>query len=329
MYTECDVEGFDVLSALRDLPPLPAKTDPVRAVTHGATEQPGCPVFSESYTALYDPSMGEAPTNDVRRLMLNPNTSACSAWVNMGPEGPGGVRSEMQYDLATPDPVIEPQREFDAVDSFFNAVPLHEIAEDRRCAVGDDGIAVAPAESGEECILRSFHEVGGGVITIFTDYESTDGPNVFVRGVFPWGSYNYRCHHCDASSPEIPRIVAAMEVLGATGFGNFGPEAEVIGSVGAPEGATGQTTDVDTTVDPALIEALTDDPYEAALLAGLIAIAGTIGLAGVSVAENALDSREDAEGGDTDAEGGDDEVSVWDPDNKVAIWMSPDEAEDW
>ncbi len=332
LATDCDIEGFDVATAMDNLPPVPAATAPERNVAFGELDAGGCPVYSESFGALYDPSMGETTTTDLRRLMLNPNSTACTAWITVGQEGPGGVRSEMQYDLATAEPKVEARRQFDAAEDLFDAVPAHQIPPDNRCAFDENGIAVAPSEDGATCVARTFHEVGGGVITIWTDYESTDGPNVLVRGIFPWGHYNYRCHHCDASSPEIARIVTAMEVFGSTGLGNFGPDAEVVGSVGAPEGTTGETTDVDTTIDQDTIDVLTDDPYEAAVLAGLIALAGTAGLVGVSIAEAGAEARDgardepDPEPIDPDA---DNDVRVWDEENRVGIWMTQAEADAW
>ncbi|KAA3637030.1 MAG: hypothetical protein DWP92_08605, partial [Armatimonadetes bacterium] len=332
LATDCDIEGFDVATAMANLPPAPAANAPERNVLFGTLDGTGCPVYAEAFGALYDPSMGETNTTDLRRLMLNPNTTACTAWVTVGQEGPGGVRSEMQYDLATPEPEVEARRQFDAAEDLLDAVPAHQIPENNRCAFDEDGIAMAPTGDGETCVARTFHEVGGGVITIWTDYESIDGPNVLVRGIFPWGHYNYRCHHCDPSSPEVARIVTAMEVFGSTGLGNFGPDAEVVGSVDAPEGTTGETTDVDTTIDQDTIDALTDDPYEAAVLAGLIALAGTAGLVGVSIAEAGAEARDgerdepDSEPTDPDA---DNEVRVWDEENRVGIWMTQEEADAW
>ena len=222
MFTGCDVAGFDVQTARQMLPPVPPATAPERDVLFGSTTGTGCPVFQESFNALYDPSMGDAPTNDVRRMMLNPNSTACTADVTIGEEGPGGVRSEMHYEMAIPDPDTEAKRQYSAAEAQLNAIPAHEI--DSLCDFDERGIAVAPQAPGEKCNLRTFHELGGGTITIWTDYSSSDGPNVIVRGDLPWGLYNYRCHHCDPSSPEVARIIVAMEVFGNTGLGNFRQE---------------------------------------------------------------------------------------------------------
>ena len=324
MYTDCDVAGFDVESARELLSPVPPATAPERDAIGVSVPGTGCPVFQESFNALYDASMGEAPTADLRRMMMNPNSTACSGPVTVGEEGPGGVRSEMRYALATPDPVIEARRQYEAAEQSLNAIPAHEI--DSLCDFDDRGIAIPPAPDGAPCNLRTFHELGQGTITIWTDYASSDGPNVIIRGDFPWGHYRYRCHHCDADSPEVPRIVAAMEVFGNTGLGNFGPNAEVVGSVGAPEGIIGETQGVDEVVDPDLIELLTDDPYEAAVIAGLIAMAGVIGLAGATVAEERLNRREEEAAPPTDDERN---VSVWDEKNKKATWMTQEQADDW
>ena len=324
MYADCDIAGFDVQSAQALLPTVPPAAAPERDVLFGSTTGTGCPVFQESFNALHDSSMGDAPTDQIRRMMLNPNSTACAADVTIGEEGPGGVRSELHYELATPDPVIEARRQYAVAESLQVAISAHEI--ESLCDFDERGIAIPPAFDGEDnaCNLRTFHELGGGKIAIWTDYASSDGPNVIIRGAFPWGSYNYRCHHCEADSPEVARIVAAMEVFGNTGLGNFGPDAEVIGSVDAPEGRVGETRDVDDVVAPELIELLTDDPYEAAVLAGLIGMAGVIGLAGVAVAEERLDRKEE-----DDVSGDDIEVSVWDERKKTATWMTQAEADEW
>jgi hypothetical protein len=317
MYTGCDIAGFDVPTAQAALPPVPAASASERDVPGIAAEGGGCPVFQESFNALYDESMGSAATDQLRRLMVNPNSSACSSFVSIGDEGPGGVRSEIDYDLATPDPDLEARRQYDAAEDLLRTIAPHEL--DKLCDFDDRGIALAPPP-GETCELHTFHPLSGGTIRIFTDYASDDGPNVIVSGSFDSVKYRYRCHHCNANSPEVARIVVAMEVFGNTGLGNFGPNAQVIGSVGAPEGAEGETFGVDAEADQ-LADLLTDDPYEAAVLAGLIGLAGVIGMVGAAAAEVALERRED--------EGDVDEVSVWDEKTKTATWMTPDEAEVW
>ena len=332
LYTGCDISGFDVESAQAMLPPVPASRAPERDVLFGSTAGAGCPVFQEAFNALYDPSMGGAPTDQVRRMFLNPNSTACSAPVTIGEEGPGGVRSEVRYAMATPDEEVEARRQYQAAEDLLLKVrPFHEI--DVICAFDDRGVPQAPANDGEFCLLRTFHEYGDGTITIWTDYESQDGPNVIVRGFFRWGNYHYRCHHCDASSPEVARIVAAMEVLGNTGLGNFGPDAEVIGSVGAPEGRVGETRGVENIIDPDIIDLLTDDPYEAAVLAGIIAMAGTIGLAGVAAAHGRADRKEGewqpvvideyGRGLEPNEEG----LYPWDVDEEDTRWVDREELE--
>ena len=321
MYTGCDVAGFDVETAQQMLPPVPAATAPERDVLFGSTTGTGCPVFQEAFNALYDPSMGDAPTNDIRRMMLNPNTTACTADVTIGEEGPGGLRSEMHYEMATSAPDIEAKRQFDAAESQSRVIPPHEL--DKLCAFDDRGVPQAPSP-GEKCNLHTFHELGGGTITIATDYASEDGPNVIVRGDLQWGLYYYRCHHCDASSPEVAGIIIAMEVFGNTGLGNFGKNAQVIGSVGAPEGRVGETQDVNQAVDPELIELLTDDPYEAAVIAAVIGLIGSIGVAGVTVAEERLGRKEE----EAPPTGDDRTVRIYDPEKGHGVWLTPEEAEE-
>jgi hypothetical protein len=284
MYTQCEIDGFDAQAALAALPPVPASSASEREARGFGTTIPGCPVFQESFGALYDPSMGSAPTNDLQRMFMAPNTSACSDFVNIGQEGRGGTRSEVAYDLVTPDPKTEGLRQFNIADAMISALPLHQISKDNQCAIGTDGVALAPAGDGETCQFRSWHDLGEGVITIFTDYDFVDGPNVFVRGDFPWGSYDYRCHHCDPSSPEVARIVAAMDVFGNTGLGNFGPKGEVVGTVGVPDDKVGEKTDAGVSAREDLIDLLADDPsdpFERAAIAAAIGLVGTIGIATV------------------------------------------------
>ena len=295
MYTQCDISGFDAATAQSFLPQVPAATAPERAARQSLADTGGCPVFQESFNALYSPSMGSAPTDDLQRMFMRPNSAACSAFVTIGEEGRGGVRSVMQYDLSTEDPRVEAIRLYDAVEDQYTSLPAHEIPRDGRCEIGDDGVALAPLFEDEPCLLRTFHKLGEGEITIWTDWDTSDGPNVIVRGAFPWGHYFYTCHHCDPFSPEVPRIIAAMHKFGNTGIGNFGPNAQVIGSVGAPEGRVGETSDV-FDVDQDLVYLFAEDssdPIERAAIAAALGLIASGAMVGLGLAENRLDRKDE------------------------------------
>ena len=336
MYTQCDIDGFDAATAQSLLPPVPAATAPEREVRDYGATTGGCPVYQEAFNALHVPSAGSAPTEYLQRLIMRPNSAACSAWVFVGEEGRGGVRSQMQYDLATENEQREATRLYDAVEDLYTSLPAHEIPEDETCDIGGDGITRAPLNEDKPCRLRTFHKFGEGEITIWTDYDTSDGPNVIVRGAFPWGHCFYTCHHCDPSSPEVPRIIAAMHRFGTTGIGNFGPNAQVIGSVGAPEGRVGKTRDV-FDVDPDLVDLFADDPndpIERAAIAAALGLIASGAMVGLGLAENRLDRKEgspEAEDDTTDAlgEGDDKTVRVVDHENGTTIWMTRTEADEW
>ena len=110
-----------------------------------------------------------------------------------------------------------------------------------------------------------------------------------------------------------------MQVFGTTGRGNFGPDAQVIGSVGAPEGRVGETRGV-FDVDQDLVDLFADDPddpIERAMIAAAIGLVVAFGIAGLERIENRLDIKDR------------EEVSVWDEENQTAIWMTQAQADVW
>ncbi len=291
MYTTCDIPGFDVESAQAVLPSVPAADSARRDIPFADTTGTGCPVYQEAFSKLYSPTMDGAPTEEVRRLYLEPNGAACSSSVVVGEEGPGGVRSELFYSLATDDPETEARRSYEAAELSLRSRPFHEVPETSRCDVSALGFALPPID-GQGCAMTTHHRLGDGWVTITTDYESSDGPNVIAVLSIPGvGSTTYRCHHCDASSPEIPRIIEAVVTLLNDGVidlssPDFTPEdPDAAPSVSSADDGDSATSDN-------VIDLLSDDADESALWAVIIGLIGTIGIGVTRVAEDKLDRNE-------------------------------------
>jgi hypothetical protein len=219
--------------------------------------------------------------------------------VVVGEEGPGGVRSELFYSIATPDPVTDAKRRFEMAELAVRARPFHEIPETDRCEVSALGFALAPPE-GEKCSLTTHHRIGDGWITITTDYETDDGPNVIVAAFFPSsGSFTYRCHHCEAGNPEVPRLVTAVVTFLTEGLAASESTGSTLGTE-PPDARDGADSD-----PTGVIESLSEDADESALWAVIIGLIGTVSIGATRVAEDRME-REEGTLSEESAPGGDD-----------------------
>jgi hypothetical protein len=297
LWIDCDVPGFTVADALATAPPTPAAGDPARTGTTWGANKPGCPVYQEAVAAIYDPAFEDGKLNpsQLGQLFLEPNQPACQGQIDLGGDERGATRSELSFDAASTDPSAEAQRRWDKWDSFLNERPLHEIPEEDRCVLDDMDIPQNP-ETTDACVYRSHHEVAEGMITIWVDRSVADGPNTWVRGYFPWGDYNYRCHHCEPGSPEIARVLDRWHAFGSRGVGGYDSidiTVEVLG--GSPADATLDTDD-EGAVDDELIDLFAgedaDDETRAAVAAALAGLLGAAGLAGISMAESATSASD-------------------------------------
>lgn len=304
LWIGCDIPGFTVADALAQAPPTPPRTDPDRSEAVFGTAKVGCPVYQEAVAAVYDPAFEEGKLNpdQLGRLFLTPNAPACQGQVDLGGDERGATRSELSFDLASTDPIAEARRRWDKWDSFLNERPLHEIAEDDLCVLDEMGVPQNP-DTTDACLHRSYHQVAEGVITIWVDRAVADGPNTWVRGFFPWGDYNYRCHHCEPGSPEIARVLDRWHSFGSRGVGGYDSidiTVEVL--EGTPDGTGGEDDggegagDPGDAVDDELIDLFAgddaDDETRAAVAAALAGLLGAVGLAGISMAESATSAAE-------------------------------------
>jgi len=258
--------------------PPPSAADPASA--DGGRQCPANQEVIDTMAAAttFDPDTSAALT----RRFVQPNRAACwDSGIEFGEEGPGGVRSELTYYLARPDP--DRALEFDQDGyGYINGGPRNSDL-DLVCEQGADGVPL-PSPSGE-CARVGFHQVvapgGTGQIYILNDFDSSDGPNVTVRGVFPSGIFRYRCHHCLPGDPEVASMIQSMTAMvnqGASG-GSLGT---VIGTRGAPtalplgaaSGAGAATDDSPTNREAAA--------------AGLIGLIAAMGITAVSLAESGL-----------------------------------------
>lgn len=288
----CDIDGFTVADALAAAPPTPEADAPERAGGFYQT-QPGCPVYQEVVGAMYDPAFEEGKLNpdQLGTLFLTPNAPACDGSVHLGGDERGARRSELDYALATTDPLAEGHRLWDSQDSFMGEFPLHEIPEERRCAV--DATTGIPENRPDQewCNHRSYHKVADGEITIWTDTAVADGPNTFIRAVFPWGSYRYRCHHCVIGDPEVARALDRFHEMASRGVGGYGAGdvvIEEVGSTGAPAAEDAETAApaaTDDIVDLFADEDATDEE-RAAIATALVGLIGAAGIAGISMLES-------------------------------------------
>ncbi len=242
-----------------------------------------CPVVQEVIDTLaFATTFDASTTSNLTRRFVDPNRPACwDSGLEFGEEGRGGIRSELTYYLSRPDPFEAIEFDRDGYD-YINGGPRNADL-DLVCEEGPDGLPL-PSPVGD-CARVGFHQVvtpsGGGQFYIFTDYDSSDGPNVIVRGVFPSGIFRYRCHHCQPGDPEVASMVQSITALVSQGSsgGNLGT---VIGSRGGP---------LATAVALGGSSAAGDSGRSAnedAAMAGLIGLIAAMGITAATLAESGL-----------------------------------------
>ncbi len=306
---DCDLGGLTIQGVLDSLPPPPAADD--SAVRHG------CPVFQEVVQVLANgvPGIAGVDTGTVGQLVTDPNSTACSRGaliepITVGMDGRGNTRHEFGFDIAQPR-LGEWDRGYNRwgnEDNWRSALRPYEIPEERRCGADANGTPLPPASREEGCLHRGFHMMGDaqpvatqekpftapadGQVWIWTDWNYNDGPNVEVNGQFPWGSYFYRCHHCEPGDVSIANVIASWNAFGSGATSSI----QVIdSSAPAPtttEAAAEDVDDSDSTLDPeteALVDLIADDDASdaerAAIAAAIVGILGSAGMAGVGLIE--------------------------------------------
>jgi hypothetical protein len=206
-----------------------------------------------------------ANTDTMMKRFLQPNATACSSFgLAFGDEAPGGTRNEITYYL---EPGPDGERNVFAEDSdeYLNFLPRNDEIE-VVCDVADTGLPIDP--TGSECAYTSFHPAGDGIVTIHTDYDSADGPNVLVRAVYPAGIFRYRCHHCEPGDPAIGTFLQSAAALAQLDPGDRGAVADL-------NDAAGQLSDENrAAADDDNDDGLSDVEAAWAGLAGLLAAMG-------------------------------------------------------
>ncbi len=242
-----------------------------------------CPVVQEVIDTLALATTFDAnTTSNLTRRFVDPNRAACwDSGIEFGEEGRGGTRSELTYYLSRPEPFEALEFDQDGY-GYINGGPRNSEL-DLVCEEGPDGLPL-PSPAGD-CARVGFHQVvtpsGGGQFYIFTDYDSSDGPNVIVRGVFPSGIFRYRCHHCQPGDPEVASMIQSITALVSQGSsgGNLGtvigsrggPLAAAVALGGSPSAAgTGRSANED------------------AAMAGLIGLIAAMGITAATLAESGL-----------------------------------------
>ena len=277
MWAPCELD-ISLTDAAALTGPPPAPDAPERS--DGGRQ---CPVVQEVIDTLAPASTFDPDTSaSLIRRFVAPNRAACwDSGIQLGEEGPGGVRSELTYYLARPEPDQAIEFDQDSFD-YIHGVPRNSEL-DLVCEQGADGVPLPSSEG--DCARAGFHQVvapsGTGQIYILSDYDSFDGPNVLVRGVFPTGIYRYRCHHCLPGDPEVASMIQSITAMvnqGASG-GSLGT---VIGSRGGPT-----PLPLGAASAPGATESNSPSNEEAAA-AGLIGLIAALGITAVSLAESGL-----------------------------------------
>ncbi len=263
----------------------PALTDPPPSADDPARDDGGrqCPVRQEVTDTLaaattFDPDTSASLT----RRFVAPNQAACwDSGIEFGEEGPGGVRSELTYYLARPEPRLAVEFDQDGY-GYINGGPRNSDL-DLVCELGADGVPL-PSPVGE-CARVGFHQVlapgGPGQIYILNDFDSADGPNVTVRGVFPSGIFRYRCHHCLPGDPEVASMIQSITAMVNQG--------EIGGNLGTVLGTRGAPGSVPLGAASASGAAADDSPTNReAAAAGLIGLIAAMGITAATLAESGL-----------------------------------------
>ncbi len=287
LLTDCEVPGFTVSNALTLAPSPP----PADSGERYEAELGPCPVLQEVVGPISDAAgIDIGATHTIGRLFTQPNTPVCDDGLGLGDYRPGGRQLDMLWSLATADVDSEVARVNEINTDFITTTRQFGIYDEDACPLDANGDILPPAE-GEECFRRQFFAVGSEV-TIWTEYVE-DGPNVEVRGRFPWGSYWFYCHHCEPGGDMIRNAVAAWHRAGATapaataaegpsaadasGEPDVAAPAEVVDEGGVTAVSAGDGDEID---------------GRDAAVAAAIALIGSAALAGTALAESGTRVRD-------------------------------------
>lgn len=275
----CEIEGFTAAAALDLAPP---------ALPRDQRQSP-CPSRVELYPQLETEGFEIQAHTTLGPMFTNPNEAICNDGtlfdpVQFGPDARGATRNELTLSFAGQDNATTWGD--DETLAFLDRPT--DTAAARVCPQNPDGTAVAITEDDQPCEVLSMHKVGdeGGWIMVWVDNQLADGPNVTIRAGMPWGTYRYRCHHCDTNSPEVVNFlgqfhdVAIEWIDGSPGFFEAlaGADSVIddIGSVGLP-GSDEQSD---------------DDATRAAAVAAVIATLASGGMLASALAEAGISRDE-------------------------------------
>jgi hypothetical protein len=297
LVADCDLPDFTVSNALALAPPAPVAPDQRMQGDLGP-----CPVLQEIVGPIAEASgIDSGSTSTVGRLYTQPNAPVCDdlSGLGLGDFRPGGLQLTIQWSIASDDVESEVARINEINDDFIFSTRQYGIYDEDACRLDANGDILPPAE-GEECVRRQFFAVGSEV-TIWTEY-SDDGPNVEVRGRFPWGSYWFYCHHCEPGDDMIRDAIAAWHRAGerSTVAADAGPAAEPAARSeatapaeqdGAEQDGTEQEQVTPQTDDTAVSDdgsGADDDDIDVrdAAAAAIVALIGSVALAGTSLVES-------------------------------------------
>ena len=291
---DCDIEGFTIGDAIAAAPQQPEASAgscaPYQDVVAGMDDGSWQPenVDADTLTSLYS----------------QPNSTNCTSGMVYGSDARGATRMEVNYDLASSDAATYVNQQWDAHDGMLGRFQPHEIAEADRCGIDANGISInQPGQ--EQCLSINNYDLDDGQIFIFTDTATADGPNVFIRGVFSWGSIRARCHHCDPSDPRIPALIESWRREGP----NWSGPTELLGEVGRPQPEPVPTTTAAPTeadqlqaqaealgVDADTIDLFVpegaDDETRAAAIAALVGAMGAAGLLASALGDAGMSAQE-------------------------------------
>lgn len=291
---DCDIDGFTIEEAIAAAPSPP--------------EAPAgsCAPYQEVVAGMDDGSWqpGDVDAATVTNLYNDPNSASCTSAMVYGSDARGATRMEVNYDLASSDAATYVNQQWNARDGMLTRFQLHEIPEADRCGFDASGVAVnQPGQ--DSCTSISNYELADGQIFIFTDTDTSDGPNVSIRGVFSWGAIRARCHHCDPSDPRIPALIEQWRRQGPSWSG----PTELLGDVGLPEPDPEPTTapapteadlleeqaealGVDADTIDLFVPDDADDETRAAAIAALVGAMGAAGLLASGLADAGMSAQQ-------------------------------------
>lgn len=303
----CEIEGFTAAAALDLAPP---------ALPRDQRQSP-CPSRVELYPQLETEGFAIEAQTTLGPMFTNPNEAICNDGslfdpVQFGPDAKGATRNELTLSFAGQDNATTwGDDETLAILDRPADTPAARV-----CAQNPDGTAVAITEDDPSCEVLSMHKVGdeGGWIMVWVDNQLADGPNVTIRAGMPWGTYRYRCHHCDTNSPEVVNFlgqfhdVAIEWIDGSPGFFE------------ALAGADNVIDDIGSVGVPGSDEQSDDDATRAAAVAGVLAALASGGMLASALAEAGLSREEFIDALRNDPTGGVDSLldGLGDADDVVA-----------